>query len=987
MTDKPAVYTIAAGVPFLDALAAGIFDRFGSSPETLTRVAILLPTRRACRALSEAFLRLSNGKPMLLPRMTPLGDIDEDELAFGLEEGLAEHAALDIPPAISGLKRQLLLARLVMAREDAETTPEQAARLGQELGRLLDQVQTERLSFDGLETLVTEQDLSRHWQRTLDFLTIITEHWPAILAEQGVLDPAERRNRLLEKQVEQWRANPPVTPVFAAGSTGSIPATADLLKVVAHLPEGALVLPGLARETDDDVWQVLGPSHPQFGLKNLLEHVGVDRKAVADWPSSIVPLSPPARTRFLNQALIPAQVTDHWRNRPAAEADALNHVSLIEADGERAEAGLIALKLREVLETEGKTAALVTPDRMLARRVSAELARWQIDIDDSAGLPLADTPGGTFLRLVAHVAADHLAPIGLLSLLKHPLAAGGLPPAKFRKLVRRLEMALLRGPRPAEGVEGLKTALKETREKNTDGLKQLLEILKQAFEDTLPTVAAPLKDHLAAHVRLAETLAANEKSDGVTRLWAGEDGEALAGFIAELNEASDILDTVSPRDYPALFDALLTPRVHRPRYGRHPRLHIWGLLEARLQQADVMILGGLNEASWPPEAPASPWMSRPMMAAFGLAPPERRLGLTAHDFTQAAAGREVYLSRAVRSGGSPTVPSRWLLRLQTLLKDTALEKALFPDRSLNALFDALDRPARYKEPTEPLPTPPLASRPRQMSVSQIETWIRDPYAIYARHILGLKVLDPLDADPGAADRGTVIHEVLDRFVKKWPADLPDNAYEDLIDLGAAVFDEQMTHPAVRAFWWPRFERIAEWFIENERLNRAQGRLPLKTETSGRYVFNAPGGDFELRARADRIDRNAEGGLVLIDYKTGSVPTHKQMVSGLTPQLTLEAAMAAGGGFNDVKNADVTDLVYMKLSGGREPGRETGVSKDVDTLAADAIQGLKDRVAQFDDEKTPYLSRPVPMFARRFGDYDHLARVKEWMAVDDEGGSE
>jgi len=989
MMQRPSVFTINAGVPFLDALAAGILERHTSTPESLVTITILLPTRRACRSLSEAFLRLAGGKPMLLPRMMPLGDIDEDELALSGTDELAGEASFEIAPAITGLHRQLLLARMIMARKDSETTMDQAARLAQELARLLDQVQTERLSFDKLDTLVEDAGLSKHWQQTLEFLTILSQHWPAILSEKGVLDPAQRRNHLLDAQTRLWQQSPPPGPVIAAGSTGSIPATADLLKTVSQMANGSVVLPGLDKDADDSIWQALEPSHPQYGLAHLLEHLQIDRSDVAHWPSPIEAIAPASRASLLNHALIPASVTDHWQTRTEPDPQALHGVTLLEADNEKAEAGMIALALRKALETDGKTAALVTPDRTLARRVTAELARWQIDIDDSAGRPLAETPPGAFMRQCARVAADGMAPVPLLGLLKHPYTAGGRSPAEFRKLVRRLELTLLRGPRPGQGCAALRSALQDADPEKTDGLDQLIDGLDNIispFALMFEQSQVPLKELLASHVHLAEALATTDDKDGKARLWGGEDGEALALFFAELNEASASLGAITAGHYPALIDALLGPRVHRPTYGRHPRLHIWGLLEARLQQVDVMILGGLNENSWPPEAPASPWMSRPMLEKFGLSQPERRLGLTAHDFTQAASAKEVILSRAARSGGSPTVPSRWLQRIKTLLRGTPLESQFQPNPELSALFAGLDRPEDYLDPKEPLPTPPLESRPRGLSVSRIETWIRDPYAIYARDILKLKVLEPIDAEPGAADRGIVVHEALDRFVKKYPADLPDNAYEDLIKIGTQVFDEQMRNPSTRAFWWPRFERIARWFVDNETTQRSAGRIPLSTETSGQITFSAPGGDFTLTARADRIDRVVDGGLAIIDYKTGSVPTKKQMKSGLTPQLTLEAAIATQGNFSGVDAAQVSKLVYMKLSGGKTPGEESGVFEDVETLAADALQGLKKRVADFDDDATPYLSRPVPQFLSRFGDYDHLARVKEWMAGDDnEGG--
>jgi ATP-dependent helicase/nuclease subunit B len=279
----PTVYSIPPGMPFVDALAAGIDARYGRDPGALACLTVLLPTRRAVRSLRDAFLRLGGGTPILLPRLLPLGDLDEDELAIaGWEDAAGGEAAADIPPAIAGLRRQLLLARMIRAKEPEDVTEEQCARLAAELARLLDQVQTERLDFAGLEALVDET-YAEHWKITLEFLRIITDEWPKILAEEGCIDPAERRNRVLEAQTALWQRNPPADPVIAAGSTGTIPATADLLAAVARLPAGCVVLPGLDTGADAATWTALGQTHPQYGMARLLAHLGLDPREVETW--------------------------------------------------------------------------------------------------------------------------------------------------------------------------------------------------------------------------------------------------------------------------------------------------------------------------------------------------------------------------------------------------------------------------------------------------------------------------------------------------------------------------------------------------------------------------------------------------------------------------------------------------------------------------------------------------------------------------------
>ena len=984
MNDRtpPEVYNIGAGIPFVDALAAGILAKTGGEASAAATVTVLLPTRRACRALREAFLRLSGGRPLLLPRLTPLGDIDEEELAFASwRETAMNGGGIEAKPAVSGLKRLLLLTRLILAKDKGQTTPDQAARLAGELARLVDQVHTERLGFDGLKSLVSD-NFAVHWQVTLDFLKVVTESWPAILEREGSVDPATRRDLLLRGQAEAWANQPPAGPVIAAGSTGSIPATADLLKVVAHLPRGCVVLPGLYRRASPDAWEVLEPSHPQYGLASLLRHLGVTPGQVKEWPAAGIAATAPARQALIYGAVEPAAVC----RQPAKRMDenALAGVTHIDCPGPREEAAVIALIMRRVLEKETRTAALVTPDRGLARRVAAELRRWRVEVDDSAGRPLARTPPGAFLRLTARMAAENLAPVALLGACKHPLAAAGRNPALFRAQVRRLEIAALRGPRPAAGIKGLGAALRPKERKELKGFLKTLGAAVAPLAKAMKRKSVPFDDLLRLHVEMAEAMAASDVADGGERLWAGEAGEAAAAFVAELNEAGGVLARIEGGQYPALLDSLMAGRVVRPRYGRHPRLHIWGLLEARLQQADTLILGGLNEGTWPPEATANPWMSRPMLKAFGLPPPERRVGLAAHDFAQAFCAPNVVLTRATRVEGTPTVPSRWLLRLQTQLRGSGLENALKPDLEWLQWVSRLDASEKPGAIPPPAPTPPVAARPRQLSVSRVETWVRDPYAIYAERILGLRPLDPLDADPGAAERGSVIHKALERFIAAHPGELPADPAGELIAIGRQVFEEHLDRPGVRAFWWPRFKRIAHWFVDFERGRRGGGQMTAATEVNGRLALAGPAGDFTLTARADRIDRLSGGGLAIIDYKTGQTPTSPQVECGLAPQLPLEAAIAGDGGFEGIGGEKIDQLIYLRLSGGRPAGEMKVLKLDAAEAADKAISGLLKRIAAFDEPEMPYRSRPVPMFESQYGDYDHLARVKEWAAAIGEG---
>ncbi|WP_322097112.1 double-strand break repair protein AddB [Pelagibius sp. Alg239-R121] len=1003
----PKVLNIPAGVAFADALAEGVIQRWGHDPLTLAKIRILLPNRRACRVLQDAFLRVSDARALLLPRLLPLGDLDADELELTSSEVVSEAAAeTEIPPAIPPLRRQLLLARLIMkwgevnAKDDGVDAPseDQAVRLAAELASLLDQVETEGLDLRDLKNLVP-QEYASHWQITLDFLEILSVQWPAIQAESDCVGIAERRRLLLEAQAAAWRDKPPNDPIIVAGSTGSIPATAQLIKVVSTLPQGHVVLPGVDLLASDAIWQAIGedPSHPQYGLHRLLEGLGAERSDIALWSSDLEDPDAQRRASLLSTALLPAAATPEWLNvieemQPDDMRAALEPLQRIDCPGASEEALVIALLMREVLEEDGRRAALVTPDRSLARRVATELGRWGLAVDDSAGEPLASSLPGSFLRLTAEMISGELEPLAALAALKHPLASGGRPRPEYLVLLHQIEKEVWRGVRPAPGFQGLMDSLSEESANPTTGevraeCSSFVAWLSEAareFEQSLQTSESNFESVIDSHIAFMEALAASDTESGADRIWQGEAGTLLANFVDELRDAAGSLPLVSRWRYSALLSSLLEGRVVRQAFSSHPRLTILGPLEARLLHPDVMILGGLNEGTWPIEVDSGPWLSRPMRADFDLPSPERRIGLSAHDFAQAASAPRVYITRATRVDGTPTVPSRWLLRLDALLQGLGISDALMSEApDWLAWAQLLDQPGRSLRGKPPAPQPPVAARPRRLSVTRVETWRRDPYALYAREILKLRPLDPIDADPGGAEKGTLIHEILEIFLGEYPDALPADPEAKLLEIGAEVFERAAVRPGLRAFWWPRFVRIAEWFAVAEQTWREETR-GSHAEQTGKLVFNAPGGLFELTAKADRIDELRDGSFAILDYKTGRIPTDPEVEMGYAPQLPLEAAMFNAGAFGDLRGS-VSRLGYWRLTGGATAGENKPLKQSATSLADAALAGLETLVSRFDSPETPYPAQPRHDRRLRFNDYAHLARIKEWSAG--EGGAE
>ena len=965
MTGKH-VYTIAPVFSFADTLAAELLKQHRNAPDELARTVIFLPTRRACKTVREAFLRQSDGKPLMLPRLIPFSSIEGEETQGRL---CLLNEIPDLPAAIPPLRRRLLLAQLI--RKKSDYNAEKALYLADALASLLDEAYIEEMPLDRLKELVPDE-LAAHWQEILNFLDIIVTFWPMILKEENVIDAADRRVRLFKAQAALWRETPPDFPVIAAGSTGSQPATAELLDAIASMENGKVILPGVDMVADEESFNACEPSHPQYNLKKLLDKMGITRADVL--PFGNQPLERSERLRLISEAMRPALTTDHWRTTKSFTPEAIEGIEKIDCANEREEALAIALILRETLEKEGKTAALITPNRALARRVAAEMNRWGILMDDSAGTDLTLTETGAFLLLLGQAALNDWTPAALLACLKHPMALGGQDIAPFRTAVRKLELTTLRGKRPGDGFDGLKAAV-------TDDLKEFVSDLEnrlRAFSDLMiSSDIYPFETLLDAHLTAAERLAQSNDRTGAERLWSGDAGEAAATFLTELKEQAPLIGELTPAGYLSLLSALFKGVTVRPKYGMHSRLDILGTMEARLIQPDVLIFGGLNEGVWPKIPDADPWLSRPMREQCGLSSPERKIALSAHDFAQGFCAKKLIITRSLKEGGTPTVPSRWLMRLETLLAISGLS---FETGGWQDWASKIDTPAAVLSFRPPAPTPPVSARPRQLSVTMVETLMRDPYSIYARHILGLKKLDELEQEVDIADYGTIVHKAVEEFCTKYPSVLPADAESIIQAIGQKLFKTLNFSQTAAAFWKPRLTAALQWFIERQK-ERIDDISDIVCEQNGAITFKTKAGEFKLYCRADRIDVMKDGSAHIIDYKTGEVPKEKTVVAGYSPQLPLEAAILQHNGFERIQNKDVSALEYWKLKGAQDGGKVSALKEQPDILARNALERLIDLINTYDDEKTPYLATPDTSVSLKYNDYDHLARFDEWATAD------
>jgi ATP-dependent helicase/nuclease subunit B len=948
----PLVYTIPSHRSFADALAAGLIARFGRDPLGLAQGRILLPNNRAVRAVTDAFVRAS-GSGLLLPRLIPVGDPELDERVGGALDAIEQGEP--VPPAIEPTERLLKLAAIVRGQGSAESV-----RLAADLARTLDALLVEEIDPRRLRDAVSEaSDLAAHWEKSLQKLQLIYENWPQALMERGAIDLAERRSRLLNRLAERWQHEPPPGFTVAAGITTVAPAVATLLARVARMPDGMVVLPGLwlADVFPDEEWEALGPdedgrgetTHPQYHLKLLLNRLGVARGEVGRWRRSGVAASSPARGRAVANAMAAPEFSHKWETlRPAQRR--LSGIRLAELSDPAAEAQAIALALRQALETPGKTAALVTPDRQLAGRVSALLARWGVEADDSAGRPLSTTPAGTLLLAIAEAAAEELAPVPLLALLKHPLVGGeGDDRLAWLEAVRELDLKL-RGPRPPAGLAGL------------DAHFEALPSWRRS-RPKLDTIDGQLREPVSL-APLARTLSNAAQILAGDAAWRGPDGRLAAELLAELqaSEASRELSVRSDDAVP-LLRQLLETRAVRPPYGGHPRIFIWGVLEARLQRADLVVLGGLNEGVWPALLAPDPWLPPKVRATLGMPTLDSRIGLAAHDFASALGAPEVLITRARRDARSPTLESRFLMRLK------AMSGALPHDTRLERLTRALDDPGPAQPVDRPAPSPPAEQRPDRISVTAVDRLKADPFAFYAQAILRLRKKDPVDDDHTARWKGNAVHEVLEDWQKADDCD-PDK----LRARAEQLLKDEAIHPMLRALWAPRLLEAIDWIAGQERDNQGRGRRPLAAEVTGETALAG----VTVQGRVDRIDRLADGSLAIIDYKTGAPPTQKAVDAGFALQLGLLGLIGRAGGFEGV-TGEPEAFEYWSLARYRGKfGRLMCPDKDMQPgeFLDHAYANFADAVEKWLTGTEPFTAKLNPAFAP-YGDYDQLMRLEEW----------
>lgn len=1028
-------------------------------PHRFAKARIYVPTRRAARALRSEFADQIGRGSVILPEIRPLGDHDE-ELDFfkptiggdldQLEPISKIQSTLILGELIFAWKnalpkifsRQLKSVPLV-----APANPADALWLAQELLGLIETAESEEKTL----TLIDQIDAADHaewWQLTLEFLKIAREFWPARLSELGKQSQAKYQISALDRQTEYLNHEGFSGPVIVAGSTGSLPATARLISLVSKLENGLVVLPGLDQKMTAEQWQsiyekadiksgivesdhlasIVIQGHPQYGLARLLSRMemGVSDIGHIKELGQITP-ELDKRQSIVSKAMLPVVHTDAWSDEgefsEQEEQSAMAGVTLIEADNEREEATAIAASIRLALEpgdVEKPNVALVTPDRNLARKVSIELTRYGIDADDSGGLPLLQTQLGTLVSLLVEILLKQPDKAAFASLLKHPLALFGLSQEQSLQAASIIERIILRGKKTPLKTKTIRAEIEQCFEELAEARHvpmwrkylsdddkeialQLASKIEQAFApllaDQMDDEVEPGKLKLPPAEWAKRTILVLEQitcsEDNTYDVWDSEAGIQLVNTLDEIRSCPSSIE-VSGHDWADMLEPLLGGQVVKPKAGKHPRVMIWGALEARLQSVDTLIMAGLNEGTWPSVSSNDPFLSRTMKSEIGLEPPERRLGLSAHDFQMGMGTKNVILSRALKSDGAPSVASRWVQRLLTLMS----EQTAIDIRARGKKLVSYTKPSKSdnlaKSAQRPEPKPPEKYQPISYSFSEVSLLRRDPYAIYAKRILRLDRLEDFASEPDLRERGTLYHAIIERFYENELSHEPEDAYRQLVSITNSEFDMSELPTEISFVWKHRFMQVAQSLIDWE-YARAPEVRSRRVELSARC--NLPGDrEIKLTGRADRIDLMVDGNVEILDFKTGTSPSAKEARSLLDPQLPLEAYAMEKGGFGDFGPYGVNSLKYIRLKPSDnlivDQVEEKPTTKQPEPLTPSQIgekaaEELSRLLAALGDNKVGFLSRAIPKIERDYsGDYDHLARVSEWSVADtDDGGDD
>jgi ATP-dependent helicase/nuclease subunit B len=928
----PNLLTVPAGESIAHLSAVHILARH--TPETLAQAVVFVPNRRSVAVMRDAFAHELDGKATLLPRFIPLADIGDALLGL---IGSAAFEILEAIPVAMPLAQQRYILTQQVAIFERKHRPhvslDYAMTMADALMELQENIARAGVSITRAQLLdLMPKNYAEHWRDAIEFLAILTDVWPSIEQEMGVITATAHELRVMEALATYWAKQPPAYAVYAVGSTASQSVTAQLLKTIAHMPQGAVILPGIDPTMDAGEWEAIAAGHPLFHLKQFLDGFAIP-------PANVTPLVNAPRSIWL-EASVPPAFVPKWPVRILPDHRSLR---LIPCAQPEEEVRVISLLLREALENPAQHVALITPDERLMAQVASHMKRYDITVDRLNAGTLASTQIGSLWAVLLAALMEPERQLPLRSLLHHPLMA-------------------------------IDPALRQGLEKGWHGLNR-------SHAGHLPRHDANLNAHpnyaaLAAFVKQIYKLSSQTMSASgwvnacrsLLEAWVEESGQAHDAVEAELAAIAyaDGFGAMPIQD----FAALLTDRLATPwrdaGLNTHPRIHLLTPVEARLQRFDCVIFANMVDDLWPGMHQPNPWMNLAASESLGLPDVAERVSLMAHDVLMLGSYGEVFLTYPRRAGGSPTTRSRFIERLLTLLASHRIAEADITAAHYASWAQMLYASDVYAPEAPATPRPTGAQRPRRLPVTDIEKLVKDPFHIYAKHVLGLRKLDEIDASPEASDFGSLTHKAAEELSRHWDAEKRPATQSELAQMAQHALRELSERPSIDIFWRARLKNGLHYVNHLEAEHR-DALTHVACEEKIEQSFPLTGNEaITLYGRIDRVEtRNT--GITIIDHKTGQPPSQKEILDGRAPQL-LAYSMLLGDRVEAVQ--------YWALPRLGTQGDITQAEITPEILAQFEAK-LRSALLTMLDEATPFLARPNGGDDRFGGDYDGISRWDEW----------
>ena len=981
----PKISAVALGTPFLDNLASGLLARHETF--NLGNTVIILPAEEARRNLLKLLTIMAKPKALLLPRTYIVSEslpLKRPHREGDLDLILPCNLLPDTLP-IPSVYRDLLLGRLIFQwQKGPDQTNSQSLhrclKIAPTLGSFFDELQSFQTNYLSLDDSFTSDD-ALHWESINKFLKIIIKQWPLILSEQIWQDPILYDQLITKLLIQHWEKEPPKNNIIVAGFTGNLPHIANLLSFIASLPTGHVVIPSLDHKLGKKTWENLPEDHPQHALKKLLVDLKIENNLVPEWfspfgysNSSAPPKHP---VNFITSVFSPREDEQATNTGRKTSSD----LTMITAHNIYSEAQTISLIIKEFLTTNKGDVSLFAEDQNLVKQVALQLRRWNLDLCNYIAHSPDPAGAGSFLQLVGEMICSAVSPVSLLSTLKHPMCTGHTSLTLFKNLRNELELKCLRGIRPEPGFSGIIASLNNSADKNRELITWLQSLEKASlyFCRLVKSKKAPLKSLLAAHIDFSIWLSETGKYPA-TRLWKSYEGKRLNQHLLSLCSTLKNSFIIEGTEYSDIFKCLLHNIPNDTQDFDTTRIYAYDPKRTLFSSSPLHILAGMNETTWPSFSQNDEWLSSQMRRALSLPSKKKTKAFANLHICQASTASKIVLTRSKVANGVQTTPAYHFARIENAAKKEGMHEAVDKSRYWDHMGQNLEhKTLSIPQSRRPAPTPPISARPRTLSATQIERWMQDPYGIFVSTILKIRPLRSIDAKVNPSDYGRMVHQALERFLQTYPTNLPPNPYQKLLEFGQISFRKVRTQPEAYAFWWPRFERLARYFIDQENKSRKHITAAY-AEVSGTTTIDLPSGPFTLTTRADRINIRVDRKVDIIEYKTGALPTTPKILNGSKPQLLLEALIILNNGFEEIDTRAINSIVSTQLSGALTAGNRRTIQKGISTKATELLSTIIELIESFDNENTPYYFVPHNDFAPQYNEFEHLARMKEWIAL-------